>query len=230
MRNSRLFLILPAAAPGQDPGGHAAPPRVPRLGGEDLAERALGEIVGVGRRDEGHAVPQLPRGHVAPEELAVVAPALARGLDPLQLRATGDHGLAIAAAGRDPALARAFVRVTGLVDRPEALPDRLAGVVGCTPSGATDEACMRSFVESFGLRAFRRPLTTAKIWGAGLGHMRLDGGLLWTPLIIVVASLTLLSLLGLGAGAASAAPGGKPTTTTSVRSEVERSRVTLIVV
>jgi hypothetical protein len=32
-------------------------------------------------------------------------------------------------------------------------------IVGCTPTGVDDSVCMQSFVESFGLRAFRRPLT-----------------------------------------------------------------------
>jgi hypothetical protein len=36
-------------------------------------------------------------------------------------------------------------------------------VVGCTPTGVTDEACLRTFVTSFGRRAFRRPLTTDEI-------------------------------------------------------------------
>ncbi|HYO94471.1 MAG TPA: DUF1592 domain-containing protein [Polyangiaceae bacterium] len=36
-------------------------------------------------------------------------------------------------------------------------------VVGCTPTGAADEACMRTFVTAFGKRAFRRPLTTEEV-------------------------------------------------------------------
>lgn len=36
-------------------------------------------------------------------------------------------------------------------------------VVGCTPTGTTDETCLRSFVTSFGRRAFRRPLTAEEI-------------------------------------------------------------------
>jgi hypothetical protein len=51
----------------------------------------------------------------------------------------------------------------GVAERLVADPDRLAGVVGCTPSGATDEACMRSFVESFGRLALRRPLLPAEV-------------------------------------------------------------------
>jgi hypothetical protein len=40
---------------------------------------------------------------------------------------------------------------------------RRTKVVGCTPTGAADEACMRTFVTNFGRRAFRRPLTTDEI-------------------------------------------------------------------
>lgn len=36
-------------------------------------------------------------------------------------------------------------------------------VVGCTPTGAADTACFRSFIQSFGRRAFRRPITTFEI-------------------------------------------------------------------
>jgi hypothetical protein len=44
-------------------------------------------------------------------------------------------------------------------------------VVGCTPTGATDETCMRTFVTTFGRRAFRRPLTPEEITQyVGLGR------------------------------------------------------------
>jgi hypothetical protein len=36
-------------------------------------------------------------------------------------------------------------------------------LVGCTPAGTTDAACARSFVTSFGRRAWRRPLTTEEV-------------------------------------------------------------------
>jgi hypothetical protein len=36
-------------------------------------------------------------------------------------------------------------------------------VVGCKPSGASDEACFRSFVQTFGRRALRRPLAAAEV-------------------------------------------------------------------
>ncbi|HTN85627.1 MAG TPA: DUF1592 domain-containing protein [Sorangium sp.] len=35
--------------------------------------------------------------------------------------------------------------------------------IGCTPSGAQDDACARGFIESLGLRAWRRPLETAEV-------------------------------------------------------------------
>ncbi|MBX7191585.1 MAG: DUF1592 domain-containing protein [Sandaracinaceae bacterium] len=37
-------------------------------------------------------------------------------------------------------------------------PARRDTVIGCIPSGPTDDACMRSFVERFGRRAIRRPV------------------------------------------------------------------------
>jgi hypothetical protein len=40
---------------------------------------------------------------------------------------------------------------------------RRAGIVGCTPTGLDDEACISSFVSNFGRRAWRRPLTPAEI-------------------------------------------------------------------
>jgi len=38
-------------------------------------------------------------------------------------------------------------------------------LLGCTPSGANGGTCLRGFVEKFGRRAFRRPLTTAEADG-----------------------------------------------------------------
>ena len=37
-------------------------------------------------------------------------------------------------------------------------PERLAGVIGCEPTGPDDAVCFESFVERFGRRALRRPL------------------------------------------------------------------------
>ncbi|WP_437302173.1 DUF1592 domain-containing protein [Sorangium sp. So ce388] len=35
--------------------------------------------------------------------------------------------------------------------------------IGCTPSGAQDDACARGFIEALGLRAWRRPLESAEV-------------------------------------------------------------------
>lgn len=50
-------------------------------------------------------------------------------------------------------------------------------VVGCTPSGAADSACFKSFVQSFGRRAFRRPLSAAEIdrFAAFMAHAQTSG-------------------------------------------------------
>lgn len=42
-------------------------------------------------------------------------------------------------------------------------PTKRALAVSCTPTGAADDACFRTFVEDFGRRALRRPLTLAEI-------------------------------------------------------------------
>src|SRR5206468_1984766 len=42
---------------------------------------------------------------------------------------------------------------------------RFAMMVGCTPTGAGDAACLRTFIETFGRRAYRRPLTEGEISG-----------------------------------------------------------------
>jgi hypothetical protein len=42
-------------------------------------------------------------------------------------------------------------------------PTRRAALVGCTPSGVSDTACFRSFIEKFGRRAWRRALTPQQL-------------------------------------------------------------------
>ncbi len=42
-------------------------------------------------------------------------------------------------------------------------PQRLAAIVPCEPSGPDDEACLRQFVEEFGRRAMRRPLSEEEV-------------------------------------------------------------------
>jgi hypothetical protein len=76
----------------------------------------------------------------------------------------------------------------GLIDSADFLAERAAddllldtarrdAVVGCTPTGPSDEACMRSFVTAFGRRALRRPLTEEEIDEYVLGIDGVDGAL-----------------------------------------------------
>ncbi|HRI63300.1 MAG TPA: DUF1592 domain-containing protein [Polyangium sp.] len=55
-----------------------------------------------------------------------------------------------------------------------ALRDKL---VGCAPSGPADATCFRSFVSTFGRKAFRRPLATAEIdkFAGFLAHATISG-------------------------------------------------------
>lgn len=55
------------------------------------------------------------------------------------------------------------VLATEAAERLLADADRRDTVVGCTPSGTTDEACMREFVERFGRLALRRALQTEEV-------------------------------------------------------------------
>jgi Protein of unknown function (DUF1592)/Protein of unknown function (DUF1588)/Protein of unknown function (DUF1595)/Protein of unknown function (DUF1585)/Protein of unknown function (DUF1587) len=50
-------------------------------------------------------------------------------------------------------------------------------IVGCTPSGPMDATCYRSFIQTFGRRAFRRPLTTAEVdkFAGFLAHASISG-------------------------------------------------------
>lgn len=52
---------------------------------------------------------------------------------------------------------------TGVAQRFVEDPNRIPAIAGCTPSGPTDEACFRTFIETFGLRAFRRPLDDSEV-------------------------------------------------------------------
>lgn len=50
-------------------------------------------------------------------------------------------------------------------------------LVGCTPSGPADATCFRSFITSFGRRAFRRPLSTSEVdkFATLLAHANVSG-------------------------------------------------------
>ncbi len=50
-------------------------------------------------------------------------------------------------------------------------------VVGCSPAGTTDAACFRSFIKTFGRKAFRRPLVSSEIdkFATFLDHATVSG-------------------------------------------------------
>lgn len=52
---------------------------------------------------------------------------------------------------------------TDVADRAMADTARRDEIIGCTPSGPGDADCFRSFVQDFGKRAFRRPLTATEV-------------------------------------------------------------------
>jgi hypothetical protein len=63
-------------------------------------------------------------------------------------------------------------------------------VVGCQPSGADDTACMRSFIESFGRRALRRPLGADDIEAfQALGAYAQDSGDFYQGVGVVVRGM-----------------------------------------
>ncbi|XXT14556.1 DUF1592 domain-containing protein [Sorangium sp. So ce429] len=53
--------------------------------------------------------------------------------------------------------------IEGAVDAVFADSAKRDEFVGCTPSGAQDDACVRGFIQAKGLRAWRRPLETAEV-------------------------------------------------------------------
>ncbi len=76
----------------------------------------------------------------------------------------------------------------GLIDAVDFLAERAADeliadaarretIVGCTPIGASDEACLRSFISTFGRRALRRPLVEAEVDAYVNGTGGLEGAL-----------------------------------------------------
>ncbi|MGK4003952.1 DUF1592 domain-containing protein [Sorangium sp. So ce1036] len=53
--------------------------------------------------------------------------------------------------------------IEGAVDAVFADPARRDELIGCRPSGAENDACVRGYIEALGLRAWRRPLETAEL-------------------------------------------------------------------
>lgn len=69
-------------------------------------------------------------------------------------------------------------------------PARRDRILGCSPSGADDEACFASFVESFGRRALRRPLTQAERDGLmGLRAFAVESGDFYFGASLVIQAL-----------------------------------------
>ncbi len=53
--------------------------------------------------------------------------------------------------------------IEGAVDAVFADPARRDRFIGCAPSGAENDACVRGFLQTLGLRAWRRPLEAAEV-------------------------------------------------------------------
>ena len=69
-------------------------------------------------------------------------------------------------------------------------PARKATLVGCTPTGPSDKACMTSFVKAFGRRAFRRPLTDDEVTGyVGLQSFAVEAGDFYAGVDLVVRAM-----------------------------------------
>jgi Protein of unknown function (DUF1592)/Protein of unknown function (DUF1588)/Protein of unknown function (DUF1595)/Protein of unknown function (DUF1585)/Protein of unknown function (DUF1587) len=78
---------------------------------------------------------------------------------------TAQNGFYAIGAGRatiSPAAAEKFELAAYEAAKQALAPERRTTFVGCTPKAAMDTACTRQFVEAFGGRAFRRPLTAAE--------------------------------------------------------------------
>jgi hypothetical protein len=69
-------------------------------------------------------------------------------------------------------------------------PARRASLVGCTPAGAADDACLESFVRSFGRRAFRRPLGDDEVAAyLGLGALGQEAGDFYVSVDLVLRAM-----------------------------------------
>ena len=69
-------------------------------------------------------------------------------------------------------------------------PAKRDQVVGCTPSGPLDAACLRSFVEHFGRLALRRPLSSAEIDRyLGFQELAAEGGDFYIAVDLVVRAM-----------------------------------------
>ncbi|MEY4579267.1 MAG: hypothetical protein RL701_3970 [Pseudomonadota bacterium] len=74
----------------------------------------------------------------------------------------GFYAIGASNATISPAAAEKLERAAYNVAAQALAPARRASLVPCTPSGVSDNACARKFVEKVGRKAFRRPLTDAE--------------------------------------------------------------------
>jgi hypothetical protein len=63
----------------------------------------------------------------------------------------------------EPSILRYHAAIESAVDTVFADTNRRATLLGCTPTGTADDACIRGYLESLGRRAWRRPLETAEV-------------------------------------------------------------------
>jgi hypothetical protein len=63
----------------------------------------------------------------------------------------------------EPAVLRYHAAIEAAVNSVFTDDTKRAAFLGCTPTGNANDACMRGVIESKGLRAWRRPLTTAEV-------------------------------------------------------------------
>ena len=79
---------------------------------------------------------------------------------------TGTNGFdneADALTMTDPELQQYFNAADALTEQAFSDPALAAKIVTCTPTGATDATCLGTVIDTFGLRAYRRPLTTDEV-------------------------------------------------------------------
>ncbi len=58
---------------------------------------------------------------------------------------------------------KSFEVAKGLALRATADAQKLTGLMGCTPTATTEEVCLRTFLNAFGLRAYRRPMEAVDV-------------------------------------------------------------------
>jgi hypothetical protein len=121
--------------------------------------------------DPGRLGPQgLRRQSIAElrHTLASIAGATPEELDELLAPLPADTETPFDNAYRDqdpslPLVEGAVALAEGLAARIAADPARRDALLGCTPAGPSDVACLRTFVERFGRLALRRPLSASEV-------------------------------------------------------------------